>query len=119
MKGAGTTFVFVMCRLTFLLAACGLSSCVPKGPSLGAGMPTLTEDGRYADTPYNRAYWVDTYRLLIEAELRHPDEREGWEATWRRTFEMIDQHIENPVWIRSTVRTMRRDASLPVWKFMY
>lgn len=112
------TFVGMMGRFALLAAACGLSSCIPKSPSLGAGFPTLNEDGRYADTPYNRAYSVDSYRLLIESELRHPDERD-WEATWRRTFVMIDKMMENPAWIRSAVRTMRRDAKLPVWKFMY
>ena len=114
-----TTFVGMMGRFALLAAACGLSSCIPKGPSLGAGFPTLNEDGRYADTPYNRAYWVDTYRLLIEAELRNTDGRDDWEATWRRAFVMIDKKMENPGWVRSAVRTMRRDAKLPVWKFMY
>ena len=113
-----SAFLLRLGRLAFLATACGLGSCVPKGPSLGAGMPTLTADGRYEDTPDNRRYSLHTYKLLIETELRHPEEHENWEATWRRTFTAIDKNMVNPAWTKSAIRTMRRDAGLPVWKFM-
>lgn len=106
-------------KLTLLATACALASCVPKTPSPGAGFPSVNAEGRFADTLSNRAYSLDSYRTTIETELRHPEESENWEAFWRRTFGAIDENAENPAWVRSAIRTMRRDANLPVWKFMH
>ncbi len=113
-------------RFFIFVSSCVLSSCVIPPPHFlgvgaNAGMPTSNADGKFVDTPQNRAFFYDAYQSGIQKEADGVFPQKNWEERWRTTCHEIDNHSTPQFarWKKATIRKLRRDAGLQVWSFMY
>jgi hypothetical protein len=85
---------------------------------MGAGSPELDQNGKFADSEYNRIHFERTTRRRIQYEKN--DAIPGYDHydSWKASFDVINESSENPKWEKDLVIRLRKEAGLPIWPFM-